>query len=100
MTPPVTLDIPHTLGKAAVRQRLDGGIGKIARMIPGGGAVKHEWDGDVMNFTVAAMGQVMRCRATVFEDKVHAEVDLPPFLALFADKIRGVLGAELPKLLK
>ena len=36
----------------------------------------------------------------MFEDKVHADIDLPPFLALFADKIRGVFGSTLPKLLK
>lgn len=100
MSQPISLDIPHKLGKAGVRQRLDGGIGKIGRAIPGGGAVQHSWDGDVMNFTVSAMGQVMRCRATVHDASVHAEVDLPPFLGLFADRIRGVLGSELPKLLK
>jgi hypothetical protein len=100
MTTPIALDIPHSLGKDTVRQRLDGGIGKIGRLIPGGGQVQHSWDGDTMNFTVAAMGQEMRCAATVSDNNVHAVVDLPPMLALFADKVRSVLGAELPKLIK
>lgn len=99
MTEPIALDIPHQLGKAAVRERLDRGIGKIGTAIPGGGQVRHDWDGDTMNFTVAAMGQTMRCRATVFDDRVHAVVDLPPLLGLFAAKIRSILGRELPKLL-
>jgi hypothetical protein len=99
MPDPITLDIPHRLGKAGVRARLDGGIDKIGRIIPGGGEVRHTWDGDTMDFTVTALGQVMRCSATVFDDRVHAIVDLPPVLALFAAKIRDALGKELPKLL-
>ena len=99
MTSPITLDIPHKLGKAAARDRLDRGIGKIGSMLPGGGQVHHAWDGDDMNFTVTAMGQTIRCVATVSEDKVHAVVDLPPMLALFAGKIRDALAGGLPKLL-
>lgn len=100
MAAPITLDIAHSLGKTAVRQRLDSGIGKIGAIVPGGAEVKHDWDGDMMNFSLTAMGQTMACRATVFEDRVRAEVDLPPMLALFAGKIRDTLGQELPKLLK
>ena len=100
MTEPMTMDIPHQLGKAGARERLDRGIGKITSIIPGGGQVRHDWDGDRMNFTISAMGQKMTCRATIFDAKVHAEVDLPPMLAMFAGKVRETLGRELPKLLK
>jgi hypothetical protein len=100
MSEPLTLDIPHKLGKIAAHDRLDRGIGKIGSLIPGGGAVRHEWDGDTMKFTVTALGQTMTCLATVFEDKVHAVVDLPPILALFAGKIKESLNRELPKLLQ
>jgi Putative polyhydroxyalkanoic acid system protein (PHA_gran_rgn) len=99
MPAPIALDIPHQLGKAAARERLDRGIGKIGTMIPGGGEVKHEWDGDTMAFTLTAMGQTMRCSATVFEGHVHAVADLPPMLALFAGKIQEALTRVLPKLL-
>ena len=99
MSTPIALDIPHQLGKAAAYERLDRGIGKIGQMIPGGGQVTHSWSGDVMTFTVTAVGQTMNCVATVYDDKVHAEVDLPPMLALFAGKISDALGAGLPKLL-
>ena len=99
MAEPLALDIPHKLGKAVVHERLDRGIGKIGSVIPGGGQVRHDWDGDTMNFTITAIGQTMGCRATIFEDNVHAVVDLPPMLAMFAAKIREALGRELPKLL-
>ncbi|KQU48129.1 hypothetical protein ASG67_12365 [Sphingomonas sp. Leaf339] len=100
MGQPIELDIPHSLGKAGVRQRLDGGITRITEKIPGGGHVDHRWEGDTMHFTVSAMGQTIASSATVFEDKVHAVVDLPGFLGLFAGKVRDVIAREAPKLLK
>ncbi len=100
MPQPIIIDIPHKLGKAGVRARLDEGIAGVGQTIPGVGQVTHNWEGDTMNFTLATLGQTMRCRATVFEDKVHAEVDLPPMLALFGKKVREVFGQKLPKLLK
>ncbi|WP_112381221.1 polyhydroxyalkanoic acid system family protein [Sphingomonas carotinifaciens] len=100
MSAPITMDIPHQLGKAGVRARLDGGVGKIGRLIPGGAQVVHRWEGDRMLFTVQAMGQAIEAEATVFEDKVHAVVNLPGFLALFAGKIQEAIQREGPKLLK
>ncbi|GAA0668917.1 hypothetical protein FHT00_000378 [Sphingomonas insulae] len=100
MSAPIEINIPHQLGKQAVRDRLDGGIGKIGRMIPGGAQVDHRWDADTMHFTVQAMGQSIGCRATVSDTNVHAIVDLPGFLGLFAGKIRDVIQQEAPKLLK
>ena len=100
MSDPITVDIPHTLGLAAAKARVAGGIGKLAGMFPGGAAVDHRWEGDTLHFTVAALGQRVASRLTVFDAKVHAEVDLPPLLALFADKIRAKLAKEAPKLLE
>lgn len=100
MADPISLDIPHKLGRDAAKARIGGGIGKLADLFPGGAAVDQRWEGDVMHFTVSAMGQKVASRLEVFEDKVHAVVDLPPMLALFASKIREKLAREAPKLLK
>jgi hypothetical protein len=100
MPDPISVDIPHKLGREAAKARVSGGIGKLAGMFPGGGTVEHRWEGDSLFFTVSAMGQRVASRLDVFDDKVHAEVDLPPFLALFADKIREKLRQEAPKLLE
>jgi len=100
MPEPIAVDIPHKLGRDAAKARVSGGIGKLAGMFPGGGTVDHRWEGDSLFFTVSAMGQRIASRLDVFDDKVHAEVDLPPFLALFADKIREKLRREAPKLLE
>ena len=100
MSEPITMDIPHKLGREAARARLAGGVGKLAGMIPGGGTVEQHWQGDALHFTVSALGQKVVSRLDVMDDKVHAVVDLPPMLALFASKVRDVLQKEAPKLLK
>ena len=100
MATPITLDIPHQLGKAGVRARLDGGVGRLGEKIPGGAQVEHRWDGDTLHFTVQAMGQRVQSTATVFDNHVHAVVDLPGFLAMLAGPIKRAIEAEAPKLLK
>ena len=100
MSTPVELDIPHSLGKAAARARLDGGIGQIASRIPGGAQVRHDWTGDTMNFTVVAMGQQIASELTVFDDRVHAVVNLPMFLLPFAGMMKAAIEKEAPKLLR
>ncbi len=100
MPAPIALDIPHSLDKAAARERLDRGIGKIGTMIPGGAQVTHHWDGDTMVFTLTAMGQAMHCTATIFETRIHAVVNLPPLLSMFSGKLSEALARGLPKLLR
>jgi hypothetical protein len=100
MADPVVVDIPHKLGRDAARARIAGGVGKIAEVVPGGGQVEQRWEGDTLHFSVAAMGQRVASRLQVFEDKVHAEVDLPPMLALFASKVREKLVEKGVKLLR
>jgi hypothetical protein len=100
MPDPVIVDIPHKLGREGARARLAGGVGKLGEMIPGGGAVDARWEGDTLHFTVTAMGQTVASRLDVHDAHVHAEVDLPPFLALFAGKIREKLQKEAPRLLE
>jgi len=100
MADPVTLDIPHRLGREAARARIAGGIGKLGEMFPGGGRVEHRWEGDTLHFTVSALGQQVASRLDVLDDRVHAEVHLPPMLALFAARIREKLAEKGTKLLK
>ncbi len=91
MNKTVTVDIPHQLGLAGARSRIESGIGTIAASIPGGAVTEHHWEGDAMVFTIEAMGQNIAARLDVLEDKVHAVLDLPMMLALFAEKARDML---------
>jgi hypothetical protein len=100
MTPPIEVDLPHKLGREAARARIEGGFGRLASFVPGGTITEKRWDGDTLHLTVEAMGQRVGARLTVFDAHVHASFDLPPFLALFADKLRAKLAKDGPKLLE
>ena len=93
-TQPIEVDIPHKLGKAAARARVEAGFRQIGDLIPGGHVTQHRWEGDSLTFTVEGLGQRISCRLDIFETKVHAAVDLPPFMALFAEPIRAKLAKE------
>ncbi len=100
MTQPIEVDIPHKLGIATARERIAKGTGKLADFIPGGNVTEQRWDGDTLHLTVEAMGQRVTSRIAVFDHHLHATFNLPPFLALFADKIRAKLAKDGPKLLQ
>lgn len=100
MAAPVEIDIPHKLGKAAARRRIEDGFGKLANFVPGGRVTDHRWDGDALLFAVEGLGQRVAARLAIYDDRVHAEVDLPPALALFAAKLRGALSDAGTKLLR
>lgn len=100
MADPITVDIPHKLGREGARARIAGGIGKLEGMFPGGKMTESHWEGDTLSFTLKAMGQTVASTIDIAEDHVRATIDLPPFLALFAGKIREKLTRDGPKLLK
>ena len=100
MNDPISVDIPHKLGLAAARARIEKGIGKLASFVPGGAVTEHRWEGDTLVFTVEAMGQRVASRLDVMETRIHATFDLPPMLRLFAGKIRDKLTESGGRLLK
>ena len=100
MSEPITVDIPHKLGRAGARERLDKGVGQLTSMIPGSAISANRWDGDTLTFNIEALGQRVATRIEVFDDRVRATLDLPAFLGFMADKIRGTLASNGRKLLQ
>jgi len=97
---PIDVDVPHQLGLAEARRRVDQGFGKLAGWIPGGNVSENRWEGDSLHFTVSAMGQRVAARLDVAEDKVHAHLELPPFLGMLAGPLRDKLKEKGPELLR
>ena len=77
MTQPIEVDLPHRLGKAAAKQRIEGGFGKLAGFIPGGHVAEHQWTGDTLHFVAEGMGQRVAVRLDVGDSNVHASFELP-----------------------
>ena len=91
---PIEVDIPHKLGRQGARARVEGGFRQVADTIPGGRVTQHHWDGDSLFFTVEALGQRIASRLDILDTRVHASVELPPLMALFAEPIRAKLAKE------
>ena len=47
MSKPVVVTIPHELGRAEARRRIDEGAGNLTSQIGAVGELKRDWQGDV-----------------------------------------------------
>lgn len=93
-------DIPHRLGKAEAKRRIEAGIPKLERHIPGGGTVQANWTGeDRLAMTVSAMGQKVDVEMLVEESSVHASVAVPMMLSMMAGAISGFVQTSAEKML-
>jgi putative polyhydroxyalkanoate system protein len=108
MARPVSVTIPHSLGKAEARKRIETGFGQMRQNMLGGAAgmlakmitIQDRWEGDQLHFEGSGMGQKLTGRLDVRDDAVQIEIDLPEMLAAIADKIKGTLKTEGQKLLE
>ena len=92
MATPISISIPHQLGRAEARRRIEAGFAKIIHQMPGsGGASSERWEGDRLTFAVARDGpdhcrRRRRARATV-----TMEIELPGLLGMIAGGLRDRL---------
>ena len=96
MNKPLTVEIPHTLGREEARRRVESGFERLEHQFGGGGLAKLEkrWTGDILSFQAQALGQHVSGRLQVLAESVHMEIDLPPFLAMIAGSLKGRLQKE------
>ena len=86
---PVTIDIPHSLGEAEARRRLEDGFDKIVSQFGESAKLTRQWSGDRMGFSATVLGQTISGHLDVLADAVRMEINLPNVLAMMAGKIRG-----------
>jgi hypothetical protein len=92
MATPITISIPHDLGRAEARRRIEAGFANVVQQMPGGGASCSErWDGDRMTFGVSAMGQNLAGGVDVHDRAVTIEIELPGVLGLVAGGLKDRL---------
>ena len=98
MTTPITVKVPHQLGRAEARRRIEAGFPKTAALLPGGeGNCKERWEGDRLIFSVVTLGQTIAGVIDVFDREVTIEVELPGVLGMLAGRIKDKLqkGGQL-----
>jgi putative polyhydroxyalkanoate system protein len=88
MSKPLTINIPHSLGKEEARRRLETGFEKIQDQFAKQATVEKTWDGDHMTFTAIAMGQTITGTMDVLEEAIRLDIVLPGFLGMLAGKVR------------
>lgn len=95
MQQPITVDLPHSLGRDEARRRIANNIHKLKDHIPGGAAdVQSSWAGDELTLNVAAMGQAVDANIAVEDKVVRCRIMLPGFLAMFAKPIESMLRSK------
>src|ERR1700747_2329339 len=100
---PLTVSIPHRLGRQEAKRRLYSGIGRLRPELAGLiSTLDYSWDQDRLNFSVSAMWQPITGALEVFDDPVCIEIHLPWMMRLLADTVtkqvrgRGIAMLERP----
>lgn len=99
MADPIAFDIPHRLGKAAARARIDGGLGDLDRALPFASSVGKTWQGDRLVIEVAALGSVTTAFIDVEDMRVRVELALPGLLGAFGSRIANFFRKRTTELL-
>ena len=89
MATPIIISVPHQLGRAEARRRIEAGFSKIINLLPGSSGGRSErWEGDRLIFSVAAMGQTVSGVIHVLDAEVMMEIELPGVLRVVASGLK------------
>ncbi|MGH6735877.1 MAG: polyhydroxyalkanoic acid system family protein [Methyloceanibacter sp.] len=95
MPRPVVVTIPHRLGKAEAKRRLQAGFGNVRANVSESFVVlKDAWAGDHLDFEARMLGQTTTGMVDVAEDHVRLEVQLPWVLAMLAEKAKVLVERQ------
>ena len=90
---PITIQVPHNLGKAVARARIENGFADLTRKLAGSSPMTFagSWNDEVLHFSAHSFGQSLKGRLQVLEDAVRIEIELPAFLGAIADLVKARL---------
>lgn len=92
MATPITISIPHQLGRAEARRRIDSGFAQLVQQVPGSSGIGQErWEGDRFSFTLGALGQSVAGDIDVQDTAVTMRIELPGVLGMLAGALEGKL---------
>jgi hypothetical protein len=95
MSKPLVVSIPHNLGKAEAKRRLQGGLTQLKSQFGDKiASVEETWAEDQMDFRVGALGQSINGNLQVFDEQVRVEVQLPWLLAMVAEKAKNFIQKQ------
>jgi predicted lipid carrier protein YhbT len=95
MSKPLIVVVPHQLGQAEARRRLDDALGQAKAML--GQKVTSldgRWTENHLDLMIGALGQKVTAALDVAVDHVRVEVQLPWMLAMIAEKATGFIRKQ------
>ena len=101
MSTPITISVPHRLGKAEAVRRLQTGLGRMRTNLSALIAIEQEvWSGDTLRFQMRGLGQTAAGTIEVLDDSLRIEVMLPWLLARLAERLAPAIRREATLLLE
>ena len=101
MNAPLTVSVPHRLGKEEAVRRLKGGMSNMASKLGALITIEQEvWSGDTLTFQMRGFGQSAAGTIAVFEDSIRIDVMLPWLLAKLGERLLPALKKETALLLE
>ena len=91
MSQPINVDIPHNLGAAEAKRRIQANIGGLGSRLPAGAEVRPVWEGDRLRLDVSMLGQTAEAELDILDSLVRIKVLLPPALAFFGKAVEAAL---------
>lgn len=99
MARPVTITIPHELGREEAHRRIRDGFDKVTAKV-GLASIDQRWEDDTLHFDARAMGMTAAGTVETGEKAVTITVVLPALLAGMAEAIKGKVEKESTLLLE
>lgn len=95
MSQPVIVTIPHRLGKAEAKRRLQTGFSNVRSSFGEKFVVlDDQWADEHLDFRATLLGQTTTGTVDVADDHVRLEVYLPWFLSFLANKTKALVQKE------
>ena len=95
MPNPITIVIPHELGAAQAKRRLDTGLNQLkADYLDKIAASSLTWSGDHADISARAIGQSLTATIDVADTSVTVSVVLPWPLAALAERAQGFIKSR------
>jgi hypothetical protein len=98
--PSFHVSVPHALGQATARQRVEGFLDQVKRDLPSQVSdVSGEWQDDRLNFRLTASGLTISGGLVVDEAAAEVSGSLPLAAMFFRGQIERTIRDELSRLL-
>jgi len=92
MSRPLTVTIPHSLGRAAARKRIEDGIAQLRDSYAGQfTALEETWNGDRFECRLSVFKQTVSGSVDIGDDTVTVSILLPIFLTMLAGKVTTLI---------